>query len=108
MSELKYIDSAQALDLITQGATVVDIRDLQSFNQGRIRGALHLNNDNFTDFVDQADLDNPILVCCYHGISSQHAGKVLIERDFDQVYSINGGFEAWRAEQPNHIETSDS
>lgn len=108
MSELKCIDSAQAVELIDQGATVVDIRDQQSFNQSRINGAFNLNNENFADFVNQADLDTPILVCCYHGISSQQAGQILLERDFDQVYSINGGFEAWRVEQPHYIDTADS
>lgn len=105
MSELKCIDTAEAVELIKQGATVVDIREPQFFNHSRISGAQHLNNENFADFVNQADLDNPVLICCYHGISSQHAGQILIERDFDQVYSINGGFEAWRAEQPDYIET---
>ena len=43
-------------------------------------------------------MDTPVLVYCYHGISSQNAAAFLIERGFETVYSLDGGFEAWRAD----------
>lgn len=104
MSQLQCIHSNQAVELIEQGATVVDIRDAQSFAQGHIQGAFNLNNDNIHQFIQNADLDNPLLVCCYHGISSQPAGQFLIEQGFDDVYSINNGYEGWRVEQPDYCE----
>ncbi len=36
---------------------------------------------------------------CYHGISSQGAAQYLVNQGFEEVYSVDGGFEAWhRAE----------
>ena len=104
MSEFQCIDSTQAAALIGQGAGIADIRDPQSYTQGRISGAFNLSNENLHQFINEADMDKPLLVCCYHGISSQSAAQFLIEQGFDEVYSINGGFEAWRAEQPNLCE----
>ncbi len=104
MSEFQCIDSTHAATLIEQGAGVADIRDPQSFSQGHISGSFNLSNENLHQFMHDADMDKPLLVCCYHGISSQSAAQFLIEQGFDEVYSINGGFEAWRVEQPNLCE----
>lgn len=105
MSQFKCIDSAQAASLISEGANVVDIRDPQSFNQGHISGAYNLSNENLHQYIAEADMDSPLLVCCYHGISSQSAAQFLVEQGFDEVYSINGGFESWRSEQPTLCDT---
>ena len=102
MKQLKCISSVEAVELITEGAAVVAIRDPQSFSQGHIPDSFNLSNENLHDYIQQADFETPLLVCCYHGISSQSAGQFLIEQGFDEVYSINGGFEAWRVEQPDH------
>lgn len=83
-----------------QDVTVVDIRDEQSFGAGRIPGAIHLSNGNLSQFISDADLDAPVVVCCYHGISSQQAAQYLIHQGFEEVYSMDGGFEAWKVRYP--------
>ncbi len=45
------------------------------------------------------EFDTPVIVCCYHGISSQQAAQFLIHQGFEEVYSLDGGFEAWRKGQ---------
>jgi thiosulfate sulfurtransferase len=101
LSEYRKIDIAQACALIDQGAQVVDIRDEASFNQRHIRDATHLGNHNLPQFLAQAAFDQPLIVCCYHGISSQPAAAYLAEQGFEQVYSLEGGFEAWRSQCPD-------
>lgn len=83
---------------------VVDIRDPASFQAGRIPGAIHLTNDNLSDFIRDADLDAPLVVCCYHGNSSQQAAQFLASQDFSDVYSLDGGFVEWQAQHPTDIE----
>ncbi|WP_415902834.1 thiosulfate sulfurtransferase GlpE [Neptuniibacter sp. QD29_5] len=104
MSHFECIDSPKAAALIKDGAQVADIRDPNSFAQGHISGSYNLSNENLHDYISAADMDKPLLVCCYHGISSQQAAQFLVEQGFDEVYSINGGFEAWRVEQPDLCE----
>ena len=56
---------------------VVDIRDAGAFASGRITDAQHLTNESLADFLREADPDAPVVVCCYHGHSSQQAAQFL-------------------------------
>lgn len=106
MNEFKRIDPQAAAALIDQGATVVDIRDPQSFEAGHIASAQRLDNDNLPQFVADADRQRPLLVCCYHGNSSQPAAAYLSSLGFSEVYSLDGGFELWRQVHPARTERS--
>jgi thiosulfate sulfurtransferase len=83
---------------------IVDIRDEQSFQQGRIRGAQHLDNSSLQTFIETADLDAPLVVCCYHGNSSQQAAAYLNSKGFEHTFSLDGGFSAWSASYPDLTE----
>lgn len=104
MDTFACINIDTALELMADGARVADIRDGQSFKQGHIPGAAHLTNDNLHLFISEADFETPLIVCCYHGISSQSAAQYLVHQGFERVYSLNGGFEGWNAAQPDNIE----
>ena len=106
MDTYQCINIEQAEQLITDGALVADIRDPQSYTQGHISGATHLSNENLHTFINAADLDAPLIVCCYHGFSSQSAAQLFIQQGFDQVYSLDGGFEAWKASKPAQCSSS--
>ena len=82
---------------------VVDIRDAASFANSRITDALHLTNETLADFLRDADPDAPVVVCCYHGHSSQQAAQFLVSQDFTEVYSLDGGFTQWQLQYPNNI-----
>ena len=100
MSEFKRIPPEQAQTLRAQGAVVVDIRDQPTFAAAHITGAKHLDNQSVPDFIRNADLDAPTVVVCYHGNSSQSAAAYLVSQGFSDVYSLDGGFELWRATYP--------
>ena len=82
---------------------VVDIRDPASFQAGHIPNAIHLSNDSLPEFLRTADFDAPVVVCCYHGISSQQAAQFLISQDFTEVYSLDGGFTDWQLQYPDSV-----
>lgn len=97
----KRISAEDAQQLIAQPDTqLVDIRDPRSFASAHIPGALNLSNSNLVDFIAAADLDAPLVVVCYHGISSQPAAEYLVQQGFDDVYSMDGGFESWSKQFP--------
>ncbi|MGH1486316.1 MAG: thiosulfate sulfurtransferase GlpE [Cellvibrionaceae bacterium] len=99
MDAFKNISLDDAKTLINTGNIIIaDIRDPDSFKSGHIQGAVHLSNDNLQDFIRDSDLDTPVIVCCYHGHSSQPAAQFLSEQGFDTVYSLIGGYTAWSAE----------
>lgn len=84
---------------------VVDIRDATSFKNSHIPGAIHLTNESIADFIRTVDIDAPVVVCCYHGHSSQQAAQYLISQDFTDVYSLDGGFTDWQTQFPENIES---
>lgn len=87
-----------------QHVTIADIRDPQAFATAHVPGAISLNNSNVATFVAEGDHEKPLLVFCYHGHSSQGAADFLAEQGFTKVYSVDGGFEAWRQQYP--VETA--
>ncbi len=107
MAPFKHLSPDGLVSLMAEGSVqIVDIRDERSFEIGRIRGALHLDNTGVQRFVETADLDAPLVVCCYHGNSSQPAAAFMNEKGFDDVYSLDGGFSQWQLEQPTLVESS--
>ncbi len=76
--------------------TLIDIRDPQSFVTGHIPGAILIDNSNVQKFISETDLSQPLVVCCYHGNSSQGAADFFNQHGFKECYSLDGGYEAWR------------
>jgi thiosulfate sulfurtransferase len=100
MSNFKHISAAQAHALLQQGAALIDIRDEATFNQGHIDGALRIDNSNVGTFISATTKTTPLIVCCYHGFSSQGAAQFLCDSGFADVYSLDGGFEGWKVDFP--------
>jgi thiosulfate sulfurtransferase len=101
LSEYSRISIQQAKELIEAEATIVDIRDPQSFQMGHIEGATLLDNNSLESFLQNTAKDTAVLVYCYHGNSSQQAGQFLVQQGFTQVFSMDGGFEAWKSCYPS-------
>ncbi|KZN52550.1 thiosulfate sulfurtransferase GlpE [Pseudoalteromonas luteoviolacea] len=101
----KHISIEQTQALIAQDNVVVaDIRDPNSFSAGHIPGSEHLSNENLAHFMQEKEFEQPIIIVCYHGISSQNAANYLVEQGFEDVYSMDGGFTQWEQTLPEHVE----
>ena len=101
MAEFKRISVTDAHQMIEQGHVVVaDIRDDQSFANGHVENAFHLSNASMLSFSQKFDYDTPVLVFCYHGNSSQGAAQYLAQQGYEDVYSVDGGFEMWKMNYP--------
>lgn len=74
---------------------ILDIRDEKSFGEGHINHAQHIDNTNIMEFVQVTDFDESIIVYCYHGITSQGVAAHMADQGFEDVYSLDGGYEAW-------------
>lgn len=96
--EYTRISVADAKNLLAQKpkTQIIDIRDEESFSSGHIDNAQHVHNSNIQDFVAAANMDDPLLVCCYHGNMSQSAAAYFADLGFDESYSLDGGYEAWQ------------
>lgn len=102
---VQQIPYQEAKELMSRDDTIVlDVRDRASFDAQHIPGAAHLCVSMLKDFCETTNFQTPIIVYCYHGISSQSVAQYLVDQGFANVYSLSGGFESWKA----HRSTSDT
>ncbi len=101
MPSFEQIDISQAKEMIdTKQATIVDIRDPNSYAEAHIPGAINIGDDNIEEFLKSTDKNKPLICYCYRGFSSQQAADYFSAQGFAKTYSVIGGFEQWRQEYP--------
>jgi thiosulfate sulfurtransferase len=92
----KEIAPEKVKEMLEEGsANVVDIRDPGSYSAGHIPTAVSVSDSTVQQFIESAEKEKPLVVCCYHGISSQGAAEYFSENGFNEVYSMTGGYSAW-------------
>ncbi len=80
----------------SHGYLVLDVRDPGSFSEGHIHGAIHLDDRSAQQFITDTSKNTPIVVCCYHGNSSQLVAHWLLEQGYEDVSNLEGGYAAWQ------------
>jgi thiosulfate sulfurtransferase len=101
----KHISIEQTFALLEKDDVIIaDIRDPNAFQMGHIPGSEALSNSNIAQFMMEKEFEQPIIIVCYHGMSSQGAANYLAEQGFEDVYSMDGGFTAWQAAYSEHVE----
>ena len=95
-NSFKKIELKEAKNLIKDEKPLLfDIRDKNSFDQSHIKNAINLNNHNIDDIVKKTEHKKSILIYCYKGISSQNVAQHFCNLGFENVYSLNGGYESF-------------
>jgi len=85
---------------------ILDCRDPRSYEHGHLPGA-QLVSDEVLKRLGRSDKDQPVLVYCYHGISSRDLATFLVNFGFSSVYNLEGGWQAW-AELQNRCEAGNT
>src|SRR5207245_2132636 len=77
---------------------VVDVRELDEWEQGAIPGAVHIPRGFLESQIEQKvpDRDRPVVVYCAGGARSAFAAKSLQELGYTNVVSLTGGFTDWK------------
>jgi rhodanese-related sulfurtransferase len=91
----------QATQLLNQGKSVVlDIRSPEDFAAGHIRDARHIPLKELKSRISELDKfkSKSVIVVCSSGNQSSRAASVLKSAGFGEVYSLDGGLAAWRAQ----------
>lgn len=97
MCQLTFLNPALAAEKIASSpVTVLDIRESAAFEQGHIREAQNISANQLAEFCQHTAKTTPIIVYCYHGISSQTVAYYLLQQGFQEVYSLQGGYTAWQ------------
>jgi rhodanese-related sulfurtransferase len=91
------IDIRRAEALLSQAdPLVLDARDAGSFATSRIDGAQPVSSVSIDAIIGVTAKTRPILIYCYHGNASREVAQTFSDFGFAEVYSLDGGYEAWR------------
>ena len=89
---------ADAVRLINNGATVLDVRPAEQYANGHIVGARSVPLGELSGKLDglAKKMDRPLLVYCELGNQSAKAAATLRQAGFSQVLHLKGGVVAWQ------------
>lgn len=96
----KHIDAAAARELISrEDVLIVDVRDAKAYEQSRIPKARHVTIANLANTLNSVAKDMPILIYCYRGYASQEYAQTFSDFRFQEVYSLDGGYDGWKSNE---------
>ena len=81
-------------DQIAMGATVIDVREPEEWNQGRIAGTYLIPLGEVATRIDEIPDEGPVYVMCRSGIRSDEACEYLRTQGVD-AFNVVGGILAW-------------
>lgn len=82
--------------LENKSCIVVDIRDELSYHQGHLPRAVRFNNKLLHQIRRLEQQHSPILLYCHQGISSREVAQIFCDIGCTNVYSLEGGYNAWQ------------
>ena len=75
---------------------VIDVRTDQEWNEGHIKGAIHLPLPKLINKGISLEKEDHISMICGSGYRSNIAASILKSKGFEHVYSVIGGMNAWK------------
>ncbi|POF33833.1 rhodanese-like domain-containing protein [Roseibium marinum] len=74
---------------------IIDVRDVKAYKKQHIPEARNVSINNLAAILDSAPRDMPVLIYCYRGYASQDYARAFSDFRFQEVYSLDGGYDAW-------------
>src|SRR5213078_4781793 len=97
-AEVEEADAKGAQALLEDGAVLVDVRERDEWEQGRIPGAVHVPRGYLEQRIEQAapDRSQPVVLYCAAGNRSAFAAKTLADLGYERPVSLAGGYTDWQ------------
>lgn len=80
-------------------AMLLDCRDLKDYRAGHIENALHVHEGLRDSLLKKGDKNRTLVIYCYYGHASEHLAEMFGDFGFKKVFSLQGGFSAWKESQ---------
>ncbi len=89
------VDAARAVQLVSDGATLVDVRENSEWKSGHAPRAVHIPLGQIDRGERRLPRDRPVVVICATGMRSRTAATRLRALGYDAT-SVSGGMRAWQ------------
>ena len=93
---IREVSAREAQDIV--GATWVDVRERDEWEEGHIPGAIHIPRGYLESRIEGVvtDRSTQVVVSCQSGARSALAAKTLLDMGYTDVVSLEGGFTDWK------------
>ena len=90
----------EAIRLMNQGATVLDVRPQEAYAEGHINGARHFDAEQILNAGETLKRykERPLIIVCDRGTVGAAAVRTLNQQGFTKVFNLRGGVAAWRSQ----------
>jgi rhodanese-related sulfurtransferase len=92
---VEQLDPHAAKAAIEAGAAVLDVREQDEWDAGRLAGSQHVPLSQLGQRLDELPPDGPLLVVCRSGVRSDMVAAHLDRLGRDGCANLAGGLEAW-------------
>src|ERR671937_624469 len=94
------VSPQEAVRLMNQGATVIDLRAAEAFATGHVAGARQMSGEQILKASETLKKHKEKVVLVYDDTGSLGASAVrqLAAQGFTKAFNLRGGIAAWRAE----------
>ena len=79
-------------------AQLLDVRTAEEYSFGKIQDAVNIDyyqKDIFTNAINKLKKNEPVYLYCRSGKRSHDASMILAEMGFEEIYDLQGGYNAW-------------
>lgn len=90
------VSAPRALELVAEGATLLDVREPQEWRGGHAPLAVHIPLGQLSTRAHRLPSDKPVVVVCASGSRSKVAAGQLRSAGYSAT-SLSGGMTAWQA-----------
>lgn len=94
-----YMKPAYCEDI--EDSLLVDVRNQASFNKETIDGAINIYTPDLREKFTELPSDKKIILFCNTGFQSYVASRILVQRGFENIYSLCAGIELYKVLKKN-------
>src|SRR5947208_16428237 len=97
-SRITEVDPADVREQMNNGAVVVDVREAEELQSGKLPGAKHVPRGYLESRIEGAvpDHSQHVVLYCASGNRSAYAARTLEELGYENVESMTGGYTLWK------------
>ena len=97
LKKYEDVDANAAITLMDEkDLTILDVREAKERKAGYIANDTHIPLAQVKNKLNTLDNSKKILVYCRSGSRSAHIAGLLTRNNFEQVYNLKGGINAWQ------------
>lgn len=94
----QIVDTNGAITLMDdENLIILDVREEKERKTGFINSTTHIPMGQVKGKLDTLDKNKKILTYCKSGMRSKTTAELLCKNQFENVYNLKGGFDAWQA-----------